>query len=102
MAILVSFLVGSFMGIAFLAMAIAAKERREQEGAHAGWGARDRDGELWLHEEEPVKCPESGQWISYGKCTRIYPERFKSISWTDTKAKRMKITVDWERRFGDE
>lgn len=102
MAILVSFLVGSFLGIAFLAMAVAAKERREQEGAHAGWGARDRDGELWLHEEEPVKCPESGQWISYGKVTRIYPERFRSISWTDTKAKHMKITVDWERRFGDD
>lgn len=102
MAIAISFLVGVFMTIMAFAMAAMARTCREQEGAHAGWGARDRDGELWLHEEEPVKCPESGQWISYGKCTRIYPERFRSISWTDTKARRMKITVDWERRYGDD
>ena len=102
MAIAISFLVGVFMTIMAFAMAAMARTCREQEGAHAGWGARDRDGELWLHEEEPVKYPESGQWISYGKCTRIYPERFRSISWTDTKARRMKITVDWERRYGDD
>ena len=97
MLILASFLVGTCTGIAFLAMVLAVKEQKEEEEASAGWGARDRDGELWLHEIEPVKCPESGEWISYGKVTRIYPERFKSISWTDEKAKRMKITVDLEK-----
>lgn len=97
MGILVSFLFGTCVGIAFLAMVLAAKEQKEEEEASAGWGARDRDGELWLHEIEPVKSPESGEWISYGKVTRIYPERFKSISWTDEKAKRMKITVDLEK-----
>ena len=83
--------------LAVMAMALVAKEQKEEEEASAGWGARDRDGELWLHEIEPVKYPKSGEWISYGKVTRIYPERFKSISWTDDKAKRMKITVDFEK-----
>lgn len=92
-----SFLFGAFVMLAVMAMALVAKEQKEEEEASAGWGARDRDGELWLHEIEPVKCPESGEWISYGKVTRIYPERFKSISWTDEKAKRMKITVDFEK-----
>ena len=97
MGILVSFLFGAFLMLAIMAMALVAKEQKEEEEASAGWGARDRDGELWFHEIEPVKCPESGEWISYGKVTRIYPERFKSISWTDEKAKRMKITVDLEK-----
>lgn len=97
MAMFLSFLFGAFVMLAVMAMALVAKEQKEEEEASAGWGARDRDGELWLHEIEPVKCPESGEWISYGKVTRIYPERFKSISWTDEKAKRMKITVDLEK-----
>ena len=97
MGMFLSFLFGTCIGVAFLAIVLAAKEHKEEEEASAGWGARDRDGELWLHEIEPVKCPESGEWISYGKVTRIYPERFKSISWTDEKAKRMKITVDLEK-----
>lgn len=97
MGMFLSFLFGAFLMLAVMAMALVAKEQKEEEEASAGWGARDRDGELWLHEIEPVKCPESGEWISYGKVTRIYPERFKSISWTDEKAKRMKITVDFEK-----
>ena len=97
MGMFLSFLFGAFVMLAVMAMALVAKEQKEEEEASAGWGARDRDGELWLHEIEPVKCPESGEWISYGKVTRIYPERFKSISWTDEKAKRMKITVDLEK-----
>lgn len=97
MGMFLSFLFGAFVMLAVMAMALVAKEQKEEEEASAGWGARDRDGELWLHEIEPVKCPESGEWISYGKVTRIYPERFKSISWTDEKAKRMKITVDFEK-----
>ena len=97
MGMFLSFLFGAFLMLAVMAMALVAKEQKEEEEASAGWGARDRDGELWLHEIEPVKCPESGEWISYGKVTRIYPERFKSISWTDEKAKHMKITVDFEK-----
>lgn len=103
MAISIAFLMGVMLTIVAFAMAAMAREKQEKECAFFGWMARDRDGEAWVHETEPEKDLESGQWVpKSGLSMRVYPEQMKSIRWTDDKATRVCLTIDRERRYGDE
>ena len=95
------FIIGAFFGMAIIAMAIAARESRQREQAFYGWGARDKDGSLWVHESEPIKDIEGGLWVTNGgNSTQIFPESFASIKWTDRKATRVMFIR--ERRHGDD
>lgn len=96
----IAFLAG-VIGMALVTIRILRQEKdRDDESAPMGWVARDRDGELWLHQQEPVKDYESGQWLSHGvSVKRIDQERFKSVYWTDERAKPVKLTLDYERRW---
>ena len=101
MGIAIAFILGAIMGIAFMAMAIIQRERRNGESVTYGWAARDEDGELWHYDEEPTKDIERGNWISTTGARQIYPEHFRTIRTTDARATRMALTIDTERR-GDE
>ena len=87
---------GIVLGIILAVNALVSTKATEQDEAEMGWVARDKDGELWLHEQEPVKCTENGQWISHGNVTRIYPERFASVTWEDEEPTKVKLVKSGE------
>lgn len=47
------------------------------------WVARDKNGELWLHSEKPIKSNEV--WLSGGKFEELLLENdwFSEVKWTD-------------------
>lgn len=55
------------------------------------WIARDKDGKLFLFEEEPIKCTSA--WMG-DRYFRIDCELFQEVRWEDKEPKKVKVTIE--------
>ena len=53
------------------------------------WIARDKNGELWLHKERPIKSNEV--WLSAGEFEELQLEGnwFPEVKWSDKKPREL-------------
>ena len=66
-------------------MKLNDKERKELIVLRYPYIARDKDGGLWLHEEEPQK--KGDIWdVDFGMSCSLDEKGFKDIRWEDEKA----------------
>ena len=60
------------------------------------WAARDKDGELYLYKDKPLRGSE--QWhenpVSITGLIELRKESFPEVKWSDDEPTRVKITIE--------
>lgn len=71
-----------------------AKTRPKEKVTISGWVARNKNGELWWHKENPWRGAEG--WIPRNtNIISISNDSFPSVTW-ESEPKKVKITIEEE------
>lgn len=57
------------------------------------WVARDKSGLLVVGAQKPIKEDKFGVWIGFGEHTKINPQLFKQVKWSDKEPTKVELTI---------